>query len=64
MDGFGERLKAARKMAGMSQQQLTDATCNRITKQTLSKYEKGKMFPASDILLAISKALGVKTALN
>jgi len=61
MDGFGARLKAARKMAGMSQQKLADATENLITKQAVSKYEKGKMFPASDILIAISKALGVKT---
>ena len=61
MDGFGARLKAARKMAGMSQQKLADATDNLITKQAVSKYEKGKMMPASDILIAISKALGVKT---
>lgn len=61
MDGFGARLKAARKMAGMSQQQLSDATENLITKQAVSKYEKGKMLPASDILIAISKALGVKS---
>ena len=61
MDGFGERLKAARKMAGMSQQNLADSTDNLITKQAVSKYEKGKMFPASDILIAISKALGIKT---
>ena len=61
MDGFGERLKAARKMAGLSQQGLADATKNLITKQAISKYEKGKMFPASEILIAISTALGVKT---
>jgi Zn-dependent peptidase ImmA (M78 family)/transcriptional regulator with XRE-family HTH domain len=61
MDGFGARLKAARKMAGMSQQKLADATDNLITKQAVSKYEKGKMMPASDILIAISKALGVKS---
>ncbi|CAB1078876.1 hypothetical protein D1AOALGA4SA_6598 [Olavius algarvensis Delta 1 endosymbiont] len=61
MDGFGTRLKAARKMAGLSQQKLADATDNLITKQAVSKYEKGKMMPASDILIAISKALGVKS---
>ena len=62
MDGFGARLKAARKMAGMSQQKLADATDNLITKQAVSKYEKGKMMPASDILIAISKALYDKIA--
>lgn len=61
MNDFGARLKAARKMAGMSQQELADATENLITKQAISKYEKGKMLPASDILIAISKALGVKS---
>lgn len=61
MDGFGERLKAARKMAGMSLQKLSDRTGNIVSKQAISKYEKGKMFPGSDILIAISNALGVKT---
>jgi Zn-dependent peptidase ImmA (M78 family)/transcriptional regulator with XRE-family HTH domain len=61
MEGFGERLKAARKMAGMSQQGLANATKNLVTKQAISKYEKGKMYPASDILVSISKALGVKS---
>lgn len=61
MDGFGERLKTARKMAGMSLQELADATGNLISKQAISKYEKGRMFPGSDILIALSKALGVKT---
>lgn len=60
MDGFGERLKSARKMAGMSLQELADATGNLISKQAISKYEKNKMFPGSDILNAISKALLVK----
>jgi len=61
MDGFGVRLKAARKMAGMSLQELSDATGNLVTKQAISKYEQGKMFPGSDILDAFSKALGVKS---
>jgi Zn-dependent peptidase ImmA (M78 family)/DNA-binding XRE family transcriptional regulator len=60
MKGFGARLAAARKMAGMSMQALADATQNKITKQAISKFEKGKMFPASDTLIALSKALGVK----
>jgi len=61
LDGFGARLKAARKMAGMSLQELADATGNLVTKQAISKYEKGKMLPGSDILDAFSKALGVKS---
>ena len=56
---FGQRLKVARKMAGMSQQALADATDNRVTKQAISKYEKGQMEPDSGNLLALANALGV-----
>jgi Zn-dependent peptidase ImmA (M78 family)/transcriptional regulator with XRE-family HTH domain len=61
MDSFGARLKAARKMAGMSMQALSDATNNAITKQAISKFEKGQMSPASDTLIALANALKVKT---
>jgi len=57
---FGTRLKLARKMAGMSQQDLSDALAQRVTKQALSKYELGEMMPTGDILLAVSKALKQK----
>ncbi len=57
---FGTRLKLARKMAGMSLQDLSDALVNKVTKQALSKYEQGGMNPTSDVLLALSKALHVK----
>lgn len=57
---FGTRLKLARKMAGMSQQNLADALDQRITKQALSKYELGEMMPTGEMLLAVSKALKQK----
>lgn len=57
---FGTRLKLARKMAGMSLQNLSDNLGNLITKQSLNKYEQGLMKPTSDVLIAISKALNVK----
>lgn len=57
---FATRLKLARKMAGMSLQDLSDALANKVTKQSLSKYEQAEMNPTSDVLLAISKALRVK----
>ena len=60
-DKFGQRLKAARKMAGMSQQALADATDNRVTKQAISKYEKGLMKPDGKNLLALANALNVST---
>lgn len=57
---FGTRLKLARKLAGMSLQDLSDALTNRVTKQAISKYEGGEMNPSSEVLLAIAKALGLK----
>ncbi|WP_416865113.1 MAG: helix-turn-helix domain-containing protein [Imperialibacter sp.] len=57
---FGTRLKNARKMAGMSLQQLSDAVTNQITKQSLSKYELGLMKPTAELIFAISKVLSVK----
>jgi Zn-dependent peptidase ImmA (M78 family)/DNA-binding XRE family transcriptional regulator len=57
---FGNRLKLARKMAGMSLQDLSDALGAAVTKQSLSKYEVGAMKPSSDVLLTVSKILNVK----
>lgn len=48
-------------MAGMSQQALADATGRRITKQAISKYEKGLMKPDSQNLIALANALEVST---
>lgn len=57
---FGARLKLARKMAGMSLQELADELENKVSKQALSKYEMGVMNPSGDVLASISKALKVK----
>jgi transcriptional regulator with XRE-family HTH domain len=56
---FGIRLASARKMAGMSLQKLADALGNVVTKQSLSKYEQGKMKPDSKLLISLSDVLGV-----
>lgn len=57
---FGTRLKLARKMAGMSLQDLSDALQSKVTKQALSKYEMGLMNPTTEVLLALSSVLKVK----
>jgi transcriptional regulator with XRE-family HTH domain len=57
---FGTRLKLARKMAGMSLQDLSDVVKNIVTKQALNKYEQGLMNPSNEVLLNLSKALKVK----
>jgi len=56
---FGIRLKHARKMAGISLQTLSDNLENKVTKQSLNKYEQGLMKPTSEVLLALSKVLNV-----
>lgn len=57
---FGSRLKLARKMAGLSLQDLADALSNIVSKQAISKYEQGEMNPSSEVLLALAKVLKVK----
>jgi len=50
---FGERLKSARKMAGLSMQTLADKMDNVVTKQAISKYEKNRMKPDGRFLLCL-----------
>lgn len=56
---FATRLSSARKMAGISLQDLEDKLEKYVTRQTLHKYEQGKMKPDSKALHAIAKAVGV-----
>jgi Zn-dependent peptidase ImmA (M78 family)/DNA-binding XRE family transcriptional regulator len=57
---FGNRLRSARRMTGLSMEDLVKKAGGVVTKQSISKYEKGIMKPSSDILLRLSSALGVK----
>jgi Zn-dependent peptidase ImmA (M78 family)/transcriptional regulator with XRE-family HTH domain len=56
---FGERLKLARKKAGFSLRDLSEALDNQISAQAIGKYERGEMMPSSGILLALAKTLDV-----
>jgi Zn-dependent peptidase ImmA (M78 family)/DNA-binding XRE family transcriptional regulator len=58
-NNFADRLIAARKMAGLSLQNLADSLGNVVSKQSLNKYELGKMKPDSDLLISLSKVLNV-----
>lgn len=60
MNPFAERLKSARKMKGWSLQDLADQVSVSISRQSLNKYEQGTMKPTGEVLVALSKALGVK----
>ncbi len=56
---FGQRLRLARKRAGLSMRALADATNPKVTAQAVSKYEAGKMLPSSAVLVGLGKTLGV-----
>lgn len=56
---FSRRLKSARLMNGLSMDGLCERMNNIVSKQSISKYENGKMMPDSTILIALSKALNV-----
>ena len=58
-NNFANRLISARKMAGMSLQSLADKLGNVVTKQSLNKYEQGKMRPDSEMVITISNVLNV-----
>ncbi len=50
------RMKSARAMHDMSQQQLADAI--NVSRQTISAIEKGDYNPTVNLCIAICKALG------
>ncbi len=56
---FGQRLRLARKRAGLSMRTLADAMTPKVTAQAISKYEAGKMLPSSAVLVGLGKALSV-----
>lgn len=56
---FQERLRLARKRAGLTMQELADRITPPITAQSISKYERGKMMPSSDVLVELSRNLDV-----
>jgi Zn-dependent peptidase ImmA (M78 family)/DNA-binding XRE family transcriptional regulator len=57
MNNFGQRLLSARKMAGLSLQDLAEKMNINITKQALSQYEKGQIKASSKVIISISNAL-------
>jgi Zn-dependent peptidase ImmA (M78 family) len=61
MNHFAERLKHARKMNGLSLQELSDKLGNAFSKQDLNRLEVGEKLPDSVVLIQLSKALGLAT---
>lgn len=56
---FGQRLRLARKRAGLSMQALADRVTPSVSAQAISKYEADKMMPSSSVLVGLGKELGV-----
>lgn len=54
---FGVRLRAARKMAGMSMEDLAGKLRGLVTKQAISKYEQGRMMPSPEVLERLVEVL-------
>lgn len=55
---LGERLKLARKAAGLSQRELAGKVG--VSAMAISHYERGENWPSSDVLLRLSEALEVR----
>ncbi len=56
---FASRLTSARKMAGLSLQELAERMGNSISKQAIHQFEQGTSKPEANTLLSIAKALQV-----
>lgn len=56
---FGQRLRLARKKAGMTLHALAAEVSPPVSAQAISKYESGKMMPSSSVLVGLGRALDV-----
>ena len=59
MKQFPERLKNARKMNGLSLQDLSDKLNNSLSKQALNRLETGEQSPDSEVLSQLCRSLNV-----
>jgi len=58
---FGQRLRAARKMAGLSMEDLAGKLGGMVTKQAIGKYESGQMMPSPEVLAKLVEVLKIVT---
>ena len=57
MQNFPERLRSARKMNGLTLEALSERLGQRVSKQSLNKYEQGLSNPDPDLLLPLLSTL-------
>lgn len=60
-DIIAKRIKSARTIAGYSLRELSEKMEGIVSHTAIKKYEEGKMMPESKVLIALSKALNVKS---
>lgn len=58
---FANRFKTARKIAGLSMEELVEKADYIVTRQAVSKYERGDMRPSPHVLKKLAQAMNVKT---
>lgn len=58
-DIFSRRLKIARKIKGMSLMKLSKAMDGIVSANALAKYERGEIFPSSNVMIKLSSVLDV-----
>lgn len=59
-DVFAKRLKSARTLAGLSQDELVNRIEGLVSKNAIAKYERGEMMADGKVLIALANALNVK----
>lgn len=57
---FPYRLKSARRRAGLSLRQLSEALNGLVSYNAIKKYEDGKMLPENEVLIALAQVLDVR----
>jgi Zn-dependent peptidase ImmA (M78 family) len=59
---IGDRIRLARRKAGLSLRDLSAAMGAKVTAQAIGKYERGEDVPSSGVMMALAAALNVSTA--
>lgn len=57
MSEFSEKITAARKKRGLSQETAAELLC--VSRQAIAKWENGKSYPSTENLLAVSRLYGI-----
>ena len=59
---IADRIRLARRKAGLSLRDLAAAMDHKVTAQAIGKYERGEDIPSSGVLMSLAEALGVSVS--